>query len=330
MSAGSILLTGGSGFIGQHVIRALHDTPGQRPLRVLIHDRPVNLVDDEDVEMVTADLAEPASLEGICAGITTVIHLASYIGHDVGRCDAVNGRGTEALVQQARAAGVARIVYLSNAAVYGYGVHRGDTEDDAIVAPATPISRSRARAELAVLEAGGSVLRPLFVYGDGDTRFLPAIMRALTRLPFLIDCGRARLSVVAVDDLAVVLARMATMLDSPIDPGAYHVTDGQPVTFGAIADALASTLGTRVPRWSVPYGLGRWLVRTARGGLLGDRRWAKSDDHRLFLVTHDHYYDDSKLRRQLPLPSSPSLPERLHRHAEWYARYTRTSFESAT
>ena len=324
MSAGHILLTGAGGFIGRHVLRALHEAAAPPRLRLLLHERPLAAAPVGGAEIVTADLAEPASLDGICAGITTLIHVASYIGDDVARCEAVNGRGTEALVGQARSAGVARIVYLSNAAVYGYATHRGNTEAEVIVAPATPISRSRVRAELAVLGAGGIVLRPLFVYGDGDTRFLPAIVRALTRLPFLIDGGRARLSVMAADDLAAVIGRLATMSDAPVEPGAYHVTDGRPVAFRIIAEALASRLGLGVPGWSVSYGVGRWLVRAARGGLLGGRQWTISDDHRLFLVTHDHYYDDAKLRRHLPLPIGPSLPERLHHHAEWYAQLART------
>lgn len=322
-----MLLTGAGGFIGQHVLRALREVAVPPRLRLLRHERPLAAAAGGGAEVVTADLSEPSSLEGICTGITTMIHVASYVGDDVARCEAVNGRGTEALVQQARSAGVERIVYLSNAAVYGYAIHRGDTEADAIVAPATPISRSRARAELAVLDAGGIVLRPLFVYGDGDTRFLPAIMRGLTRLPFLIDGGRARLSVVAVDDLAEVIARMATLSNAPPDPGVYHVTDGRPVTFRAIAESLASNFGLQVPRWSLPYGVGRWLVRAARGGLLGGHGWAVSDDHRLFLVTHDHYYDDAKLRRQLQLPVHPALPERLHCYVEWYARFARTGSE---
>jgi len=56
-------------------------------------------------------------------------------------------------------------------------VHRGASEAGTRVAPATPVSRSRVAAEDAVLDAGGMVLRPMFVYGTGDTRFLPALAR---------------------------------------------------------------------------------------------------------------------------------------------------------
>lgn len=324
MSAGTVLLTGAGGFIGRHVLRRFEGAANAPRLRLLEHRRTIDPGTAGRAEVRRADLSDPASLEGICTGITTLVHVASYIGDEPGRCDAVNARGTEALVAQARRAGVARIVYLSNAAVYGYAVHRGVTEAEAVVAPATPISRSRASAERSVLGAGGIVLRPLFVYGDGDTRFLPAVARALARLPFLVEGGRARLSVVSVDELADVVYRLTTTANPPVDGGAYHVTDGHPVTFRAIAVALAASLDLRVPRWSVPYGIGRWLVRTARGGLLGGPRWTASDEHRLFLATHDHVYDDAKLRRVVALPVGPSLPERLSRYAEWYAQFART------
>lgn len=322
MTSGAVLLTGAGGFVGGHVLQGLRALPAAPRLRLLQHRRPLAVDDGGHEQVVTADLAEPATLAGICKGITVLIHAASYLGNSAERCVAVNAEGTEALVAVARQAGVPRIIYVSNAAVYGYATHRRASEADVVLAPATAISRSRVRAELAVLAAGGIVLRPLFVYGRGDTRFLPAIIRALTRLPFMIGGGRAQLSVVAAEELANVVVCLATN-DSPVAPGAYHVTDGHPVSFRAIADALAENLGLRAPGWSVPNAVGRVLVRAVRGGLLGGPRWAESDDHRLFLVTHDHHYDDAKLRQQLPRAVGPALPDRLPRYTDWYAQFAR-------
>jgi nucleoside-diphosphate-sugar epimerase len=321
---GPVLLTGAAGFVGRHVLARFQSEAEAPRLRLMEHRRALVPEVANRTEVVRADLADSGSLEGMCTGITTLVHVASHIGDEPARCEAVNAQGTEALVAQARRAGVQRIVYMSNAAVYGYAVHRGATEAEAVVAPATPISRSRASAERSVLGAGGIVLRPLFVYGNGDTRFLPAVARSLVQLPFLIEDGRARLSVVAVDDLADVVYRLATAETTPVEGGAYHVTDGHPLTFRSIAETIAVSLNLRVPRWSVPYGIGRWLVRMARGGLLGEPRWTVSDDHRLFLATHDHVYDDAKLRKVIAFPRRLSLPERLPGHAEWYASFARS------
>jgi nucleoside-diphosphate-sugar epimerase len=309
MTAGPLLLTGASGFVGRQVLRALGD---RGDLRLLMHKaRPEERA---GIEFVAADLEDPESLKGICCGVRTVVHLASYLGDDAGRCERVNARGTEALVAHARAAGVQRIIYLSNAAVYGYSVHRGVDESSVIVAPATPISLSRAAAERAVLGAGGVVIRPLFVYGEGDTRFVPAIARALRTLPFLIGGGRARLSVIAVSDLSRVICSLATRDPGPPEMGIFHATDTHPVSFQTIANLIANSFGGRVPRLSLPYPVGRSLVRLARLG----RGWSASDAHRLFLVSHDHFYDSSRIWRITGLPQPAPMSEQFQACAEWY------------
>ncbi|HUO65099.1 MAG TPA: NAD-dependent epimerase/dehydratase family protein, partial [Terriglobales bacterium] len=142
MSSGPILITGGTGFVGRSVVKALRSTVPLR-LRLLVHQTsPADL--DGSIEMVRADLADPGSLGRACHGVDSVIHLASEISDDERRCMLVNGRGTEALVAEAQRAGVRCFLYLGNTAVYGYAVHRGVREAETTVAPATPVSRSRA------------------------------------------------------------------------------------------------------------------------------------------------------------------------------------------
>ncbi len=311
MSTPAVLLAGASGFLGRHLLAALV-TAG--PLRVLLHRRPLSPGPANGVEVAHGDLAEPGSLAGCCAGIQTLVHAACYIGGDPDLCDRVNARGTEALVAEARRAGVRRFLYMSSAAIYGYAVHRGADEATAVVAPATPISRSRVRAERAVLEVGGTVIRPLFVYGEGDTRFVPAIAGAVTRLPFLIDRGRARLSVIRAQDLARGVAALVCHEERCAEPAVLHATDGRPVSFRAIVDLLAGNLGYQVPTLSLPYPVARWLVRLSRR----DGEWSPSDAHRLFLVSRDHFYDSSRFWRAAGLPQPLPMVRQFEDCLAWY------------
>lgn len=317
MTVAPVLVTGGSGFLGSQVLAQVRLS---RPVRALQHRTPVAR-GDGDVEVWQGDLSEVDSLEGLCDGVAAVIHAASYIGDDPARCEQVNGLGSENLVREARRAGVGRIVYLSNAAVYGWAIHRGSGEDDVRVMPATAISRSRARAERAVLGAGGIVLRPLFVYGDGDARFVPAIIKALKRIPFLVGGGRARLSVISCEALAQVALAVADVRSDELPSGAYHVTDGHPVRFVEIAAALGREFGVRRPRLSLPYPVGRLLLKGVRRALMPGVTSSPSDDHRLFLVGRDHWYDDSRLRSLVPFPEQRSLPDVIGTYAAWYRRF---------
>jgi nucleoside-diphosphate-sugar epimerase len=296
---------------------------------MLVHRTPPAFAAGAAVTRVAGDLTDASSLEAACDGVRTVLHLAGYVGEDTAQCDAVNGRGTESLVVAARMAGVERIVYVSSAAVYGFGVHRGAAEDDVVVAPRTPVSRSRARAERAVLEAGGVVLRPLFVYGDGDTRFVPVVVGALRRLPLLVDHGRARLSLVAVDDLAAALVALAALPASGWRPGSYHVTDGQPVAFRQVVASLAEILAFPLPRFSVPYPLARLIVGVARGRSFGARRGSAAA-HRLFLVARDHFYDSSRLWTLLGRGPGGPFVERIGEYADWYRKLLSGSASAVT
>lgn len=316
---GRILLTGATGFVGRAVGEQWKGL-SQPAIRFLIHENMTALPKLPQSEFVYADLSRPKTLGGICKGIDTVLHLASYLGNDEERCNAINGQGTEALVEQARLSGVRRFIYLSNAAVYGYAIHRNARETDVMVHPATPISRSRVQAEQAVLSIDGIVLRPLFVYGGGDTHFIPVLLRALNRFPFIINRGKARLSVIAVDDLAAVLVNLTKGAWTLQHRGIFHVNDGHPVRLKEIVTSLHQCVGSALPRISVPFFVLHNILRLFEQGIFGktDQRSIK---HRLFLVSKDHFYDSSKLWDLVSIKQGPPLPEVLPRYAEWYRQF---------
>lgn len=321
MNKGAVLVTGSAGFVGRTTVRALAHAGACSTLRLLLHKSTPPLPADRLVEHKFGDLADPASLGNVCDGIDTVLHLAGHVSEDTERCEIVNARGTEALVRMASATGVRRLVYLSTAAVYGYAEHRGANEDEVEVAPATPVSRSRAQAEQAVLQAGGIVLRPLFMYGDGDTKFIPVVLRVLTRLPILIDRGDAKLSVLAVDDLAAVLLALTQIPLSGWVSGAYHIADGHPIAFRDLAASLGHALGFNPPRRSLPYPIARLLLRALGSRVMGSGRWSASTTHRLFLVARDHYYDSSRLWNFVGLKPGRPFVNRIRDYAGWYGRF---------
>ncbi|MEQ1569014.1 MAG: NAD-dependent epimerase/dehydratase family protein [Myxococcota bacterium] len=295
----TVLLTGAAGFVGRSVLAALR----RRPVQVvgLLHHRDAP-VDRE----VRADLGDPGSLAGCCDGVDVVVHVASKVDPDPAVCDQVNARGSRALVQVARAAGVARIVYVSSCAVYGAAEHRAAREDQCRVAPVTPVSASRAAAERHVLDAGGAVVRPLFVYGPGDERFLPAVIAGTRRLPVWIDGGRAEISVIDVADLGRAIADLA--FADPAPTGVYHATDTRPVQVRALVQALHAAIGTPVPRGSMPWFVARRVARwlPALTGAV-----PASAEHRLFLFARDHSYDASRLWSAVGWRPEAGLLERL-------------------
>lgn len=239
------LVTGGSGFLGRRVVRALAaaGTPA-----VALDLRRV-----EGVDTIEWDLAEgPAPLEARTIG--TAYHLAG-LAHVVPRSEedgarfyAVNHRGTENLLRGLEGAeGLEAVVLVSTVAVYGRD--RGEGLDESTEAAARdPYGRSKRLAEEAVLEWCGrrgvraGVVRLPLVTGAGAPGNLGAMVSALRRGRYVgVGDGSARRSMVLASDVAEVLPRVAEV------GGVFHLTDGHHPSFRELEAALCAALGRRLP-----------------------------------------------------------------------------------
>ncbi len=120
----NVLVTGGAGFIGSHIVRGLLER-GDR-VRVLDNfstGKRENLA-GLDVEIVEADLRDASRVTSACRGVETIFHQAAFISvplsmKEPAECFDVNVTGTASLLQAAHKYGVKRVVFASSAAVYG-------------------------------------------------------------------------------------------------------------------------------------------------------------------------------------------------------------------
>ena len=119
-----VLVTGGAGFIGSHIVRALLEQGNfVRVLDNFSTGRPENLA-GLNLEIVEGDLRDAACVSGAVSDIDLVFHEAAFVSvpqsmEDPLSCFEINQRGTEILLESARKAGVGRVVLASSAAVYG-------------------------------------------------------------------------------------------------------------------------------------------------------------------------------------------------------------------
>lgn len=306
----AVLVVGGTGFIGSAALRALTDG-GPSPAGAVkalvrrIPDAPDAL---PGVEYLTGDLTDPASLRGVCHDVGTVLHCASYIGSDDERNRSVNADGTRALLAEAERAGVRRTVLVSTTAVYGAGPHRDLTENERVPEPTSPTSRTRLQAEEAVLAAGGTVLRPPLVYGAGDVWVVPSVAELLRRVGALPEDGRARLSLVAVADLARLLATLARTPDL-VPPGTtHHAAHPHTPTLREFVSLLGETLGLPVPTQGL--ALDDYLARLGKAP-------GKVSAHQAGLLAEDRWYR-STLWSRIDCPPGPGHHARLSEAAAWY------------
>ncbi|MDC0765583.1 NAD-dependent epimerase/dehydratase family protein [Streptomyces sp. HD] len=307
-----ILITGGSGFIGGHVVAALREPGGGIPsgVRLLLRDPAGHGSADGGpaADVVRADLADPASLRGVCDGVDVVLHCASHVGDDERLTETVNDHGTRALVEEATRAGVARVVYVSTAAVYGRGPFTDAPAHELPLAPASPTSRSRAAAERHVLDAGGAALRPHLVLGAGDRWVVPGMAALTGMLSARLKGCTARQSV--VDVRALARAVVAAGLSEQALTGAHHANHPEPVESSDLMDTVADRLGLRLP--DPPLDLDQARTRLA----------AKPRAlHHLGMLAVDHWFADGGFWARVGVDPGTGFTQSLAQHAPWYREY---------
>ena len=121
---GKVLVTGGAGFIGSHLVRAiLARGDNVRVLDDYSSGSKANL-DGVDVELVVEDIRNEATVKRAVEGVDTVFHLAAFVSvpasmEDPTKCYDTNVMGSLNILRAAQEAGVHRVVLASSAAVYG-------------------------------------------------------------------------------------------------------------------------------------------------------------------------------------------------------------------
>jgi dTDP-L-rhamnose 4-epimerase len=261
-----ILVTGGAGFIGTHVMAALADA-GHEPVVLDRRHHPAG------------DIRDRATVEAALRGVDAVVHQAAMVGMGVNLDDlpeyaSHNDLGTAVLLAAMARAGVRRLVLASSMVVYGEGANElaagrfeprcprcaaelspALVEEDAPLRPRSVYAATKvAQEHLTDAWARGCgatavALRYHNVYGPGMPRDTPyagvaAIFRSsLERgeAPRVFEDGGQRRDFVHVRDVARANVAALTV-DVPVGLHAYNIASGHPRTVGDLARALSTAL----------------------------------------------------------------------------------------
>ena len=272
----SALVTGGAGFIGSHLVRALvAQNVAVRVLDNLSSGSAVSLEGlGKKIELVEGDVRNAIACANACRGMDVVFHLAALVSvpqsvADPIQSDAINSGGTLNLLIAARDRQVKRFVFSSSAAVYG-NTDVIPTGEDVLPDPLSPYGAQKLSSEhyarlFAHLYGLETVcLRYFNVYGPGQnphSAYAAAVPRFLTGLlagnaPVVFGDGEQTRDFCAVADVVAANLLAATSPRPEAIGGVFNVAGGRRVSVNTLLDHMRDVTGISLPTQYAPARAG--------------------------------------------------------------------------
>ena len=246
-----ILITGGTGFLGSHILDELLARPdlgADTRVICMTRDRKGKQHPDPRVGFTGGDVRDEASLERATEGVDTVVHCVQFPNHPVESPSKgytymeIDAKGTERLVAACQKNRVRRIVYLSGA---GTSPDRKEAG-----------FKAKVIAETAIRESGMQwvILRPSWVYGPDDKSLNKFVWfaRNLPAIPMIGD-GTNRVQPISVFDVAKVAA--AAVFNHKASNQIFELGGPEELTMDEILERLQRVLGTNRMLVHQPAGL---------------------------------------------------------------------------
>jgi dihydroflavonol-4-reductase len=321
------LVTGGTGFIGSHVVRRL--LAEQVTVRCLARpgSNRANLT-GLPVEIVEGDLSDPASLHRALEGCTQLFHVAAdyriWARHPE-ELERTNVEGTRHILLAAADARLERIVFTSSVAAVGrpdsnghIGIGREELEPtpDQLVGAykRTKLASDRLAREFAQQGLPLVIVNPAAPIGSHDIKPTPTgkmIVDFLNhKMPAYIDTG---MNFVDVEDVATghwLAAQKGR-------PGERYILGHRNMSLKEFLEKLAAVAGQPAPRIKIPYAVA-WVAGAVSTGL--SYFTGKEPQIPLDGVRMGHapmYYDASKAVRELGLPQTP-VESAIEKAVRWF------------
>jgi nucleoside-diphosphate-sugar epimerase len=309
------LVTGGTGFIGSHLVAEL--TASNRKVRCLARPNSKPL---ENVEMFYGDLTDPDSLKGINKDVGTVFHLAA-IARPMAIPDKeyfrINVEGTRNLLEVFKNHDLKKFIHMSSVSAVGPSRDGRPVDEKTPANPIDVYGQSKLAAEKLVFEFMDMpivVLRPPMVFGPGDIEMLKLFKMVKTRFFPIRGNENGHFEFCYVGNLV-----QACLLVEQNGEGIYHVSNGRAYTLREVLSAISRAAGVKL----LPVYLPNFLMTAAGarieflGKIFGFHppfsrdtvKWMSSD----FWVS-----DVSKIKRELDYSPRYSLEEGVEKTVKWY------------
>jgi dihydroflavonol-4-reductase len=312
-------VTGGSGFIGGHLVESLVGRGFE--VRALVHRSPLRRHDN--VETVQGDICDKELLSKALKGTDILFHLASALGSSaVGRNEfrRINALGTESVLESARSAGVGRAVHLSSAGVFGAVKRDTVAAESSPPKPITIYDRTKLEGEEAALRFAREgldvvIVRPGWAYGPGDRRTFKLIKAVCNGRFIMATRGRGFQTPIYIDDLVkgILLAGEKGQRGE-----IYHLAGGEIITVRDMVDEIAEACGRKLSRLYLPLLPARLAALLLEKAFVALRREPPLSRSKLSFFIHSKPLSIDKAKHALGYAPEIDFRDGMARTVSWY------------
>ncbi len=321
------LVTGGTGFVGSHVVRLLVERGDKVKALARPRSRRDNLegLDPQLLEVVPGDLTDPESLREAIRGCDTLYHVAADYrlwAKNPQELYRANVEGTRDLLQAALDAGVRKVVYTSTVGALGIP-HDGTPGTETTPVSETEMIGHYKRSKFLAEEEARSfaakglpvvITNPSTPVGERDIKPTPTgqiIVDFLNRkMPAYIETG---LNLIDVRDVAE-----GTLLAGEKGiPGERYLLGNQNLTLGEILGKLESITKIPAPKVKMPYAVAYVAVGIENLAARVLHRAPVHPFEGVKMAKHKMFFSAEKAVRELGLPQSP-VETALERAVIWF------------
>jgi dihydroflavonol-4-reductase len=274
--SGKILITGGTGFVGSHLVDRLLEQG--KAVRCLVR-RSSNLkyLKDPRIELVYGGLDEATDWDEAFADVETVYHIAGVtFARRAQDYFTANHQGTEAIIAAAirHRNRLKKFIHISSLAAVGPGEKDKPVNENTPPAPITPYGRSKLMGEEAVLTAADffplTIVRPPAVYGPRDYALYELFKSIAKGLSPSIGNYDKQISLVHVADL---VDGMILAAEKDASKGrTYFISSDQVYSYKALIEILAGIFDKRVRSFAIPRPLAYAVAAVAEIGAAVTRK----------------------------------------------------------
>jgi len=320
-----VLVTGGTGFTGGHLARALK-ARGRDVVALVRDETRAGSLKGDGITLATGDIRDAAAVERAAQRVEVIYHVAAIYRQAGLREDeyrAVNARAVGTVIEAASRAGVNRVVHCSTVGVHG-DIERPPANEDAPLKPGDIYQVTKLEGERVAREAGARagvevvIARPTGIYGPGDRRLLK-LFRGVARRRFLVlGSGEIFYHLTYIDDLVEGFRLCGEV---PAAAGrTYILAGGEVTTLNDLIRIVAEVAGVQPPTLHLPV-LPVWVAGAACELICAPfgiepplyRR-------RVDFFTKSRAFDIARARGELGYAPKVSLREGIRRTLDWYRR----------